>query len=247
MQPNFTPSMSLQRVQEEFQAGREAYVSLQKRFQEAVQETQRLEQAAEALKAEAEEANGYWKEMAKQRVSDQRKINAEIDRSVSLTQQAEGLLRTAAVRQELHRELLVQLADARFELATLRSAVNDLYRSERLKALLALPGLREALEEIYAIERFNLRSGIEGVDRVAYSSEQDVQRACDAAFFRAVGLTREVAAPEVAVLPNPVKGEVVASTPLALRRFKKACGEVPLEALAAGAHPARPIPGIRQF
>ena len=64
-----------------FLEARDAYRDSQETYQQTVQETARLEQAALALEAEAEQANANSREMAKARHADQRKINQEVERT----------------------------------------------------------------------------------------------------------------------------------------------------------------------
>lgn len=145
---SFTPSPELQQLLEDFQASRQAYQEAQGVYQRTVQETVRLEQAAEALEAEAEAANASWKEMAKGRHADQRKINAEVERSVQLKMDAEKFRRTASVRHELHGELVVQMAKARAAALDACRAVRSCYTAERVQSLLATEGLAELLGEL---------------------------------------------------------------------------------------------------
>ncbi|MNE38155.1 hypothetical protein D3C81_1011500 [compost metagenome] len=131
-----------------FVAARSAYQESQETYQATVRETARLEQAAQALEAEAEQANNSWKEMAKARHADQRKINQEVERSVQLKMEAEKYRRTAGVREELHGEIVVQMAKARADVSTHVTALRDLYCDERIAALLATEGLPELLREL---------------------------------------------------------------------------------------------------
>lgn len=145
---SFTPSPELQQQLVAFRASRQAYTDIQAAFQQAVQETRRLEHTAEALEAEAEAANAAWKAMAKDRHADQRKINAEVDRGVQLKMDAEKFRRTVSVREELHGEFVVQMAKARAAAVDACKAVRSRYTAERVQALLATEGLAELLGEL---------------------------------------------------------------------------------------------------
>lgn len=239
-------SQSLREHLDRFESRCAEYQEQQRQFTEVIRETERLRQTAAALESEAEEANAGWKKLAMMLKSDQRKINAEIERSVSLKQQAEGLIRTAEVREELHRTMAVPLAQARFDLAGSARALNGSYRAERLRILLEMPGMKEALTEIYAITRFELKTSIDGVDSGRFQTTESITRACDAAFIEALGIHRNTAAPDLVFIPEPVAGEVVASSLMALKRFKDAGGEIPLQAVMPGANPSQPIPGLRR-
>lgn len=186
---SFTPSPELQQQMEDFQARRQAYQEVQAVYQQSVQETSRLEQAADALEGEADSANASWKEMAKGRAVDQRKINAEVERSVQLKMDAEKFRRTASVRQELHGELVVQMADARAAALAASRAVRRRYVDERLQALLATEGLAELLGELMKLAEY---AGVDFGSRLA----QAAKPAGDAlTFLDRVGV------------PGPVEGE----------------------------------------
>lgn len=186
---SFTPSPVLQQHLEEFQSRRQAYQEAQAVYQQSVQETRRLEQTADALEGEADAANASWKEMAKDRHVDQRKINAEVERSVQLKMDAEKFRRTASVRQELHGELVVQMAEARAAVLAASRAVRGRYVDERLQALLATEGLAELLGELMKLAEY---AGVDFGSRLA----QVAKPGGDAlAFLDRVGV------------PGPVEGE----------------------------------------
>lgn len=141
-------SAKFQEQHDKFTEARRAYVEIQDTYRATVQETNRLIQAAQALEAEAEQANASWKEMAKARHADQRKINQEVERSVQLKMEAEKYRRTASVREELHGEIVVQMANARSAVNAACTGLRGLYRDERIAALLATEGLAEVLREL---------------------------------------------------------------------------------------------------
>lgn len=141
-------SATFQEQHDKFTEARRAYVEIQDTYRATVQETNRLIQAAQALEAEAEQANASWKEMAKARHADQRKINQEVERSVQLKMEAEKYRRTASVREELHGEIVVQIARARTAVSAACTGLRGRYREERIAALLATEGLGEVLREL---------------------------------------------------------------------------------------------------
>lgn len=141
-------SATFQEQHDKFTEARRVYVETQDTYRATVQETNRLIQAAQALEAEAEQANASWKQMAKARHADQRKINQEVERSVQLKMEAEKYRRTASVREELHGEIVVQMAKARSAVSAACTGLRGLYRNERIAALLATEGLAEVLREL---------------------------------------------------------------------------------------------------
>lgn len=241
-----TTSSALQEARSEFEAMREDYLEQQQSFLEATQETARLRATAKALLSEADEANGAWKDMAKERKADQRKINAQIEQAVKLKQQAEGLSTTAEVREELHQSLALSLAESRYRLSDKVDEINSLFRAERLAELVATPGLNQALSEIYAICRNSFNAGLSGVDRGSFRSESDLENAHMREFCRALGLNRIQGAPALVAVPAPVKGEVVAESLLALKRLREAGGAVPMESIQPRGLANRPVQGLRQ-
>lgn len=141
-------SATFQEQHDTFIEARRAYVEIQDTYRATVQETNRLLQAAQALEAEAEQANASWKEMALARHADQRKINQEVERSVQLKMEAEKYRRTASVREELHGKFVVQMAKARSLVSAACTGLRGRYREERIAALLATEGLAEVLREL---------------------------------------------------------------------------------------------------
>jgi chromosome segregation ATPase len=138
-----------------FVEARAAYLDSQNAFEEVTKETERLEQAAQALDAQAEETDASWKELAKARRADQRKINQTVERAVELKMEAEKLRRIAAVRAELREEMLLRVIETRGEATAARTALQGLYREERTAALFdalksaeGLPALLRELREL---------------------------------------------------------------------------------------------------
>lgn len=150
---NFTPSAELQRLESKFKARKQAYLDTQAAYGECDQETQRLEQTAQALETEAEQANATWKELAMMHGADQRKINAEVERGVKLKMDAEKFRRTVQVREELRFELVMQMKQARDEAASAGWAVRSHAIKENIDALLATEGLGELVGELRALVR----------------------------------------------------------------------------------------------
>jgi hypothetical protein len=218
---SFTPSPELQQQLETFHASRLAYLEEQDVYTATVKETSRLEQAAEALEAEAEEANSSWKAMAKDRHADQRKINAEVERSVQLKTDAEKFRRTASVREELHSELIVRLAEARAEASHWCNAVRSRYMIERIQALLATEGLAELLGELHELVEY-------GAQAEGYGSLMGELKAKDFGSLLAT-VVKQGAEPitlfSETALPTPVTGEVLALGGIELEALRQSNGQ----------------------
>ena len=188
-----------------FVAARSAYHESQETYQATVRETARLEQAAQALEAEAEQANNSWKEMAKARHADQRKINQEVERSVQLKMEAEKYRRTAGVREELHGEIVVQMAKARADVSTNITALRDLYCNERIAALLATEGLPELLRELRDLAGDDFKGHL---DKTADQAEPIASPVLD-----------EIHAPKI------IPGEIVPKNGMEMRRLEISGGK----------------------
>jgi hypothetical protein len=219
------------------------YRQLQQQFGEIVKETKRLDQAAAALEAEAGQANASWKDMAKARTADQRKINTEIERSVQLKQDAEKYRRTASAREELHGEFVTKMAHARFALARFVEPLNQEYRGERIQKLLATEGLTEMLSELFELsaehhfaEMALLEAHLQ--PSTIYEAEgrkRDAQWAFGRTLTQHIERERYKRPDTVIVyMPNAVKGEVVASSRVALMKLEKNGGRIPDDISANG-------------
>lgn len=189
-----------------FLEAREAYLEAQETYQATIKETGRLEQAAQALEAQAEEATLDWKAMAKARHADQRKINQEAERITELKMEAEKFRRTVALRQELHGELVVQIAKARGAVSAQCTAVRGLYRDERLAALLAVEGLPELLRELRQLtDEGQFANRVNEVANKAASIEAPLLNSV--------------------TIPSTIPGEIVPENGVALRRLELSGGK----------------------
>lgn len=227
----------------EFDNQVKAYRELQEQFVNIAKETARLEITAAALEAEAEEANSSWKEMAKDGIADQRKINIEIERSVGRKSEAEKYRRTAAVRAEIHGDTLIRMAAARLELARDVKLLNQAYRGERIQQLMATDGMVEALTELFEL---SATAHFAEMDRMGLDSSQALRSEADErqessewAFSRLVAKTiRQVGGKvppiEVANMPATVSGEIVAKGRMGLKRLKDNGGRIPNDIQARG-------------
>lgn len=188
-----------------FIATRRVYHDTQETYQATVKETARLEQAAQALEAEAEQANTSWKEMAKARHADQRKINQEVERSVQLKMEAEKYRRTASVREELHGEIILQMAKARADVSAHSTTLQGLYRDERIATLLATEGLPELLRELRDLAGDDFKGQL---DRTANQAEPIASPLLD-----------EIHIPKI------IPGEIVPKNGMEMRRLEISGGK----------------------
>lgn len=191
-----------------FMSARQAYLDSQAIYQQTVQETARLKQAAEALDAEHAQASTEWKEMAKALHVDQRKINKEADRIALLKLDANKYRVTATMREELHGELAVQIAKARQLVDPQASGLRNRYREERIEALsealIATDGLPELLRELRDLSGDEFSALLNKVASQAEPVEPTVLR--------------------MICTPAPLSGEVIPSSGIEMTRFEASGG-----------------------
>lgn len=221
-----------------FQAEVQEYQDTQQQFLAAVAETSRLKNAAAVLEAEAEQANKQWKAMACEPRSDQRKINGVIERSVKLKQDAAALRLTAEVRDELHDQLTLKMAKARFALLGKDHNINKAFNEYHLEQCLADSSWVSQVAEIFAASRavfLEQRSGLEGFERaiapVVVQAGQEYSEPVMLNFakvlLRKMGSAGAAAVKVIAQLPEPVSGEIVTSSRVALQKLEKNGGKIP--------------------
>lgn len=246
---------SLRPMAKKFQADVQEYQDTQRQFLEAVAETNRLKTAAEALEGEAEQANQQWKAMAMEPRADQRKINGVIERSVKLKEDAAALRRTVDVRDQLHDQLTLKMAQARFALLGKDHTINTAFSEWRLKECLADESWIPQVADIFSASRavfLGKRDVLEGFERTAnpvtvrpgedYSDQVLLN-------FAKVLLSKlgsgAGAAKIVAQLPAPVSGEVVASSMVALRKLVENGGKIPNDIASNGGNYG-PVKGLKK-
>lgn len=236
-------SQVLQEQLKDFEGRVADYKALQAQFREIEQETQRLHQAADALEAEAAAANQAWKALAQERAADQKKINSKIEQGAKLKDDAERQRTIAQAREELRRDLLVQMAGARLNLVSSVEPLNSAYRQERIEALMKTDGMAKVLTELYALLRDQLAAERVKAGRAAKSIYAEGQREeAQTAIYKfgkllvkQIGTAGEKAmAPGLASIPPVVSGEVVASGAAAFKKFRESGGEVSGDSLRSG-------------
>lgn len=234
-------SAELQQSIDQFETAKAEYVELQAYFTEITSERTRLIDAAAALDSEAAQANTTWKNHARERHVDQRKVNAEINREATLKQQAETMRYTASVRVELENTVIVKMAKARFSLSSMADNINLRGRDERLAELMATPGLGQTLQEIFAICRTRFISGLDQISALPFRGHNGTERGLWQEFGDAVRKHLGFAlghgtAPILVEVPIAVRSEVVARTMVGLRKLEQANGAIPDDVASDGAN-----------
>lgn len=246
---------SLRPMAKKFQADAQEYQDAQRQFLEAVAETNRLKTAAEALEREAEQANQQWKAMAMEPRADQRKINGVIERSVKLKEDAAALRRTVEVREELHDQLTLKMAKARFALLDRDHLINTAFSKARLEQCLADESWAPQVAEIFAASRAVFlaeRSVLNGfertVDPVTVRPGEEYSDPVMLNFAKVLlskmGGAEAAAVKVIAKLPAPVSGEVVTSSRVALQKLEQNGGKIPDD--IAGGLNYGPLKGLKK-
>lgn len=236
-------SQVLQEQLKDFECRVADYKALQAQFREIEQETQRLHQAADALEAEAAAANQAWKALAQERTADQKKINSKIEQGAKLKADAERQRTIAQAREELRRDLLVKMAEARLNLQAKAAPLNADYRRERIEVLMKTEGLSDVLGDLYALvsdsqaaER--IRSGLSG--NPVLRDEYEERDKANLHYFGTLLMEQvkksgiKPAATAAVSMPRAVPGEVMVSGAFALKKFRDSGGEVSGDSLRSG-------------
>lgn len=246
---------SLRLMAEKFQTESQEYQDTQRQYLDAIAETNRLKAAADALEGEAEQANQQWKAMAMEPRADQRKINGVIERSVKLKEDAAALRRTVEVREQLHDQLTLKMAKARFALLGRDHSINTAFSEWRLEQCLEDESWIPQVAEIFATsravflgQRAVLNQFERVVDPVAVRPGQDYSDRVMLNFAKVLlsKLGGDASAPKViAQLPEPVSGEVITSSRVALQKLEQNGGKIPDD--IAGGLNYGPVKGLKKI
>lgn len=210
-----------------------AYVGLQERLTDLVQEEQRLKQQAFVLEGQAERTDASWTALAQSTTIDQSKINEEIERSAQLKKDAQALRLTAEVRSGIQGALVIQLAEARMKLVRVPGMINKAYQQTLLANALAQEGIRESLLELFVLSRALFLKSIDEHDGVLSSCngqrerQAKIQELTWRTFGQEVqklfaGAEHDIEAPALVVMPSTVQREVLVETPGDLMRLRQA-------------------------
>ena len=144
-------SPELQEKLASFEVNRDAYVALQNKYTEVVQENQRLTQQAAKLETQASLTDASWNAMGKSGTIEQSKINEEIERSAQLRRDAQALRFTADARMPIQKNLVIQVAEARLKLVGVPGSINKELQQTLLSQALKQEGTLEILLELFTL------------------------------------------------------------------------------------------------
>ena len=225
-------SPELQERLASFEVNRDAYVALQNKYTEVVQENQRLTQQAAKLETQASLTDAAWNSMAKSGTIDQGKINEEIERSAQLRKDAQALHLTAEARIGIQKDLAVQLAEARLKLIGAPSAINKEYQETLLTKALKQGGTLDILLELFVLSRDVLLTNVDAhsLELSRCHSQHERQEKIKEFTWMAFGKKLEtlfdgadvdISSPTLATLPSPVQKETVVDSFAALQKLKR--------------------------
>ena len=225
---------NLQEKLAHFELNRHAYLDVQQRFSEIVQEDQRLRNQASMLDTQVNATDRAWRQLASEPNASQTEINAEIERGRKLQQEAEVLRLTADARSSTQSKLMINLAEARMKLVHAPGEINKAYWQALLAKALTQEGIRESLLELFALSRALFLKSIDEHDGVLSSCNGQRERQAKTqeltwrAFGQEVeklfnGAEKDIQAPTLAVMPSTAHREVLVETPGDLMRLRQTC------------------------
>lgn len=225
-------SPELQQSLANFEVNRDAYITLQNRYTEVVQENQRLTQKAAELEGQANRTDASWNAQGKSGTIDQSKINDEIERSAQLRKDAQELRFTAEARAGIPNNLIIQVAEARLKLVGVPGSINKLFQQDLLEQALKQGGTLEILLELFTLSHAVMLKSLAEHDVVLSrcNSQHERQIKIQELTWIALGkkleqlfdgAEKETQAPTLAAMPPAVPKEAAVDNTAALLKLKR--------------------------
>lgn len=225
-------SPELQQSLADFEVNRDAYITLQNRYTEVVQENQRLTQKAAELEGQANRTDASWNAQGKSGAIEQSKINDEIERSAQLRKDAQELRFTAEARAGIPNSLIIQVAEARLKLVGVPGSINKLFQQDLLEQALKQGGTLDILLELFTLSNAVLLKSLAEHDVVLsrcnsqHERQMKIQELTWIALGKRLeqlfdGAEKETQAPTLAAMPPAVPKEAVVDNTAALLKLKR--------------------------
>lgn len=225
-------SPELQQSLANFEVNRDAYITLQNRYTEVVQENQRLTQKAAELEGQANRTDASWNAQGKSGTIEQSKINDEIERSAQLRKDAQELRFTAEARAGIPNNLIIQVAEARLKLVGVPGSINKLFQQDLLEQALKQGGTLEILLELFTLSHAVLLKSLAEHDVVLsrcnsqHERQMKIQELTWIALGKKLeqlfdGAEKETQAPTLAAMPPAVPKEAAVDNTAALLKLKR--------------------------
>ncbi|MBA2922907.1 hypothetical protein G9Q84_08355 [Pseudomonas sp. P7] len=225
-------SPELQQSLANFEVNRDAYIALQNRYIEVMQENQRLTQKAAELEGQANRTDASWNAQGKSGTIEQSKINDEIERSAQLRKDAQELRFTAEARAGIPNSLIIQVAEARLKLVGVPSSINKLFQQDLLEQALKQGGTLEILLELFTLSHAVMLKSLAEHDVVLsrcnsqHERQMKIQELTWIALGKKLeqlfdGAEKETQAPTLAAMPPAVPKEAAVDNTAALLKLKR--------------------------
>ena len=225
-------SPELQQSLANFEVNRDAYITLQNRYTEVVQENQRLTQKAAELEGQANRTDASWNAQGKSGTIEQSKINDEIERSAQLRKDAQELRFTAEARAGIPNNLIIQVAEARLKLVGVPGSINKLFQQDLLEQALKQGGTLEILLELFTLSHAVMLKSLGEHDVVLsrcnsqHERQVKIQELTWIALGKKLerlfdGAEKETQAPTLAAMPPAVPKEAAVDNTAALLKLKR--------------------------
>lgn len=225
-------SPELQQSLANFEVNRDAYIALQNRYTEVMQENQRLTQKAAELEGQANRTDASWNAQGKSGTIEQSKINDEIERSAQLRKDAQELRFTAEARAGIPNSLIIQVAEARLKLVGVPSSINKLFQQDLLEQALKQGGTLEILLELFTLSHAVMLKSLAEHDVVLsrcnsqHERQMKIQELTWIALGKKLeqlfdGAEKETQAPTLAAMPPAVPKEAAVDNTAALLKLKR--------------------------
>lgn len=225
-------SPELQQSLANFEVNRDAYIALQNRYTEVMQENQRLTQKAAELEGQANRTDASWNAQGKSGTIEQSKINDEIERSAQLRKDAQELRFTAEARAGIPNSLIIQVAEARLKLVGVPSSINKLFQQDLLEQALKQGGTLEILLELFTLSHAVMLKSLAEHDVVLsrcnsqHERQMKIQELTWIALGKKLeqlfdGAEKETQAPTLAAMPPAAPKEAAVDNTAALLKLKR--------------------------
>lgn len=225
-------SPELQQSLANFEVNRDAYIALQNRYTEVMQENQRLTQKAAELEGQANRTDASWNAQGKSGTIEQSKINDEIERSAQLRKDAQELRFTAEARAGIPNSLIIQVAEARLKLVGVPGSINKLFQQDLLEQALKQGGTLEILLELFTLSHAVMLKSLAEHDVVLsrcnsqHERQMKIQELTWIALGKKLeqlfdGAEKETQAPTLAAMPPAVPKEAAVDNTAALLKLKR--------------------------
>lgn len=193
-----------------FEGKRDVYAQLQQSFSDGGEGDDDLLGKAERLERQASAAEVDLAKMARNPKVSQAEINDELTRIETMRKEAQGLRFTAKHRTVVRDPINEELSTERRLIESEAQRVNWMIWDALFKRIIEQDGVRESLKQAYALSKAMFKVRYQG--SLSADIEPLILKAFAEKILNLLDGAETVAAPLLATLPPPVRGEVRMST-----------------------------------